>query len=306
MEDVDADRRCMNPRCLKVFPTVRGLSMHLAHSDYCRRHLVPSLDVFEDLHGKWIDHDLSDTPVVEYDSSDDSSYGHPTDDQSLSLPILAKSKIPGTAFTNNHRVEVNLLQLIDDINAPHTAYKAIMTWAHDAFSNGYQFEPKSFNRQAQIVRLEKWLGMDLCRPQRVHVRLPGDDFDVPAICCDFVTALHSLLNNPELSGDIQMLDVNPDDPFGKYMLPGNRLMSVNSGQWYERAYECEVKNPRTDMLVPIIFYVDETYVSSNGKLSCLPVMFTTSLFPRSVRNLHYAWRLLGYIYDQSTDNSGAE
>lgn len=44
-------------------------------------------------------------------------------------------------YTNEIRVENNLLKLVSDMNATNDAFKKIMDWAKDAFSTGYQFNP---------------------------------------------------------------------------------------------------------------------------------------------------------------------
>jgi hypothetical protein len=53
---------------------------------------------------------------------------------------------------------------------------------------------------------------------------------------NFVNGLHSLLNHLDLTGSLDNLDVNPDDPFGKYESPDGRLGRlgpVNSRMWYQ-------------------------------------------------------------------------
>ena len=48
-------------------------------------------------------------------------------------------------YTNEIRVENNLLKLVSDLNATNDAFKKIVDWAKDAFSTGYQFNPKTTN-----------------------------------------------------------------------------------------------------------------------------------------------------------------
>src|SRR5688572_29285718 len=56
--------------------------------------------------------------------------------------------------TNEIRVENNLLKLVSDMNAPNDAFKNIVDWAKDAFSTGYQFNPKTTNYKNQIKQME--------------------------------------------------------------------------------------------------------------------------------------------------------
>ena len=45
---------------------------------------------------------------------------------------------------------------------------------------------------------------------------------------DFKSQLQSLLNNKTLFGNINNLDINPNNPFGKYKSQGNIPSTVNS------------------------------------------------------------------------------
>ena len=87
----------------------------------------------------------------------------------------------------------------------------------------------------------------------------------------------SLLNDKELFGDINNLDINPDNPFGYYKAPDNVLSTVNSGMRYQEAYKAMIKDPDSEVLIPIIFACDETKVGSLGKATSWPLMFTTSI-----------------------------
>ena len=50
---------------------------------------------------------------------------------------------------------------------------------------------------------------------------------------NFEKQLMSLLQDKSLFGNIQNLDVNPDNPFGKYKAKNNYLSTVNSGNRYQ-------------------------------------------------------------------------
>ena len=72
---------------------------------------------------------------------------------------------PDTAvFTNARRVEIILMKLLTELEAPLWAFKEIMDWACDAIQTGYKFIPEQKTYQSQIVILEKWVGMEHMRP----------------------------------------------------------------------------------------------------------------------------------------------
>jgi hypothetical protein len=110
-----------------------------------------------------------------------------------------------------------------------------------------------------------------------------------------------------LFGNLDNLDVNVDDPYGKYVPPNGLLLTVNLGQWYNSAYRHEVKDPSKDFMMPIIFACNETHLRKGGKASSWPLLFTTSILNQKTRNLPIVWRtLLGYINDLSLLQSTAE
>ena len=119
---------------------------------------------------------------------------------------------------------------------------------------------------------------------------------------NFEKQLMNLLQDKSLFGNIQNMDVNPDDPFGKYKAKNNYLSTVNSGNRYQRGYKND-KSSDTEFLIPIIFACDETKVSNQGKTSSWPLLFTTSILNQTMRNKPSAWRPLGYIPDLKLNTS---
>ena len=88
---------------------------------------------------------------------------------------------------------------------------------------------------------------------------------------DFKTQLQSLLNDKILFGNIENLDINLNDPFGKYKPPGNILSTVNSGMRYQQAYKTMIEDKENDFLLPIIFACDETQITNLSKATSWPL-----------------------------------
>ena len=123
---------------------------------------------------------------------------------------------------------------------------------------------------------------------------------------DFANQLFTLVSDQALFGNLDNLDVNVDDPFGKYVSPNGLLSTVNSGQWYNSAYQHKVNDPTKDFVMPIIFACDKTHLGKGGKAASWPLLFTTSILNQKTRNLHIAWHTLGYINDLSLIQSSTE
>ena len=112
-----------------------------------------------------------------------------------------------------------------------------------------------------------------------------------------------MLNDKTLFGNINNLDINPNNPFGKYKSQGNLLSTVNSGMRYQKAYKTMVQDKENDFLLPIIFACDKTQVTNLSKATSWPLLFTTSILNQEMRNKLNAWCLLGYIPNSTTYTS---
>src|SRR5687767_7965394 len=178
----------------------------------------------------------------------------------MKIFLLNQKKTFG--YSNESQREVFLLQILNSIGAPHYAFKLIMEWAHDAFISGYKFSPKCGTHQQQIKRIERWLNLSHCRPFKKQVVLPPDQLQLDVTCFPFVSMLESLLNNPELTQDCNLVINKNGDHFSKFKSPEGRLGEVNSGAWYRTAYKFMIKNVDTDFLCPIIFAMDKTTISN--------------------------------------------
>lgn len=210
------------------------------------------------------------------------------------------------AFTPSLLAETKLLKILNDANAPHFLYAKIMDWLTLCQSIGLDFEGTTSQRTTTIRRLRQWLHIDDIKPIVVDVTLtyPQREVIVPVTTFDFESMFMSLMNDPTLTLDTNLLDVPPDNPYGPYN--GTRLSVANSGEWYRRAYSRLIDNPQKEILAPICFACDETHVSSSGNISCWPLLFSTTLFANKSRNTPGAWRPLGYIYDTSIHESQAQ
>ena len=185
-------------------------------------------------------------------------------------------------YTNEIRVENNLLKLVSDMNATNDAFKKIVDWAKDAFSTGYQFNPKTTNYRSQIMQMENYSNLKPIRPFNKQVLLPNSIDDLTntslhnVVCCNFTSMLISLLQDKNIN-KMENLVVNKNDPFSKYVSDNGKLGEVNSGSWYEQAYRTMVKDTNKDFLLPIIFAMDKTTISSTARMSVYAVMFTTTI-----------------------------
>jgi hypothetical protein len=331
MKRHDVSYRCGNLACGKVFGSYKGLSTHINHRQECQLTYstgggpvgvtkpgsetmifdvlvndppiaatagqepptaAPTLDDNSDVEFPQID--SPDGSVNEGDTAELIRQGwelvHNNDPD---VTFFDREDQPFT-FTNERRVEVALLKVLNEIGAPLYAFKEIMDWAADAHHTQYNFTPQISTHEGQIAELQKWTNMSGMRPTQVHVTLAGDGLQLPVVRFDFITALLSLFNDTSLNR-LENLVIDPANPYGRYVSPDGLLGEVNSGAFYDMAYENLVKDPTKDFMTCLILQMDKTTVSENADLHSHPVLFTLSCFDLETRNKAEAWRPLGYL-----------
>jgi hypothetical protein len=190
---------------------------------------------------------------------------------------LSNEIIERLGYSNDRRVEVSLLKMLNDVGAPLYAFSSVIGWAEDAFKSGYRFNPCRKHFATYMKDLQEWTKLGDLRPKQKMVTLAKDGFQVPVVCFDFSTAVISLFNDPRVN-QLENLIINPDDPFGKYISPDGKLNDVNSAQIYELAYNHCCTTDK-DFLALVILYMDKTVISQTKEgLSALPVMMTVATF----------------------------
>ena len=210
-------------------------------------------------------------------------------------------------FTTARRVEVTLLKILMELEAPLWAFKDVMDWARDAAQSGYKFTPHQDSYRAQLETISRWVGMAHLKPKVVSVPLPGarPTDTIPVTTFDFVSQFHSLLSDKTLNQPCNLV-INSDDPFTRYIPPDGRLGESLSGTWYADAWEHMTTSTDCDFMIPIILYIDKTQMSLSGKLSLFPVQMSLAIFTEEIRRKSRAWRPLGYIANEDYYFSSAE
>ena len=108
----------------------------------------------------------------------------------------------------------------------------------------------------------------------------------------------SLFEDDGIMSDLDNLAVYLGNPFGRYKSPDGRLGEVNSGLWYNRAYNHLKIGDRgyPKFLIGVILYMDKTGTSVQQRHGLEPLMMTFSLFKEHIRNQTFrSRRPLGYI-----------
>ena len=113
------------------------------------------------------------------------------------LPSVAKH-VP-LMYTTDQKWTVDLLKIIDDMNAPDYAFKAIIKWSHSAHDAKYSFYPPGGQTPFRNVNV-LFFSMDNATKLLPNVRNVVLPHGLPChvIVYDFVSQLLSLLQNPDI------------------------------------------------------------------------------------------------------------
>ena len=209
-------------------------------------------------------------------------------------------------FTVDEEAHVKIYSILEGMGAPQCAFDRIMAVIQEECIKGWDPKKQIFKRQKLLESLMKKIPS--ISPRTVHLPLENDtDFnlsyrrghnDVASIpVFDFKEQLEDLLNDHLLFGDMENLQVNKENPFGRYpsFLESGVLDDIHSGMWYKDTYHKCISDPEEQFLAPILLYVDKTGTDKMNRYGLEPVIFTTSILKQSARNKSSSWRLLGYL-----------
>ena len=205
-------------------------------------------------------------------------------------------------YSIDYLVGFNLMDILDKANSPLYLYDEIMKWATVSF-NDHQFRFPKESASSSRCKIKdfafKSTSSNNLHPKAEYINIgPNKNIPVEVVKFDTIGMIHSLLSDPELMKDENLL-FDGEDPFpifnDKGELPNPTLLKdINSGIWYKRACEtlCEHE---IDIVCPILMFIDGLTIDEYSNIQLEPVTFTLGIFKRAVRNLEQAWRTLGYI-----------
>ena len=197
--------------------------------------------------------------------------------------------------TLDQKWTIDLLKVLDNMNAPDYAFKDILVWARGANSANYSFNPPGGLSRSKSIDL-LFNAMPNARqllPSIVPIACE-DGSASNVIVFDFVPQLLSLLQNP--SSMIQEnLVIDVTCPLKPYQNPNGMLGEALSGSVYAAAYARYITQPHRQLFVPIIQWIDRTHVTGNGRFSLKPYMFTPAIFTEKFRRTIKAWGYHGFL-----------
>jgi hypothetical protein len=198
-----------------------------------------------------------------------------------------------------------LAKLLVDAGAPLKLFDKISDWALSAKVAGV-LDKKHKTRQRLLDDISCHAGTKNMKPILTHLTLPNAKVVIPVTTFDATEVIMSLLLDQELVTADNLLFFKrgsifdpPESDFSKGIPPGHVFGDVYTGHITNMAYHCRVENRGHEMVIPLIFFLDKTHIDAHGHLMQEPLCMTLGCFDRKTWMNPWAWRILGYIPNQS-------
>ena len=203
--------------------------------------------------------------------------------------IAHRNKVNSGVIVHSSREvqHLNLAHILTESNAPTGMYDKIIKWAK-GIDEGDLDRTISFHTLIQQTATKYGLGNIF--PQSFQVILPSLNA-VKVTKFNFAEQLYSILSDDKLMMPDNL--IYGEDIFRREDKPGrdHEYGEINTGNWWRRTQRSMCRNA-SDVLCPIIIYIDTTHVKSKAAEA---LSFTVGLFKSSTRNNPRAWRNLGMI-----------
>lgn len=198
------------------------------------------------------------------------------------------------AFTSPEKAAIQLLQILDKCGARLGLFDDIMKWAADSVKHYVKpFPLPPIKRSSLIHKLSQKYGLDHSSPIANTISLPGSNKDCQIITSSFRHSVFSILNNPVLMQEKNLIFKGPSPTTPPTRNP-DFIDDIDTGSRYIDSWNHLCTQPN-DVLCPVEIYIDKTFCDAKGKLNSEPVTFTLGIFNRKAKYHTHFWRTLGYI-----------
>ena len=231
-----------------------------------------------------------------------SSYLYPDVSLLNKLNLYTESGYDVSSFSSVQASEIKLLKILKPY--PLKVYDQVIKWAHKSACSQVDFRVPPRKRQALLSDLEVRFNMKGSQPKPMSLFLPGCNQKVDLVVHDMKDLLYSLLTDPVVMRDENLLFHN-DNPFDPPVHLDERCgdyvyADVNDGSAYYDAYQTHCKVNGRDVLSAVLAFVDKSHMDvTNSRLCMEPFAITLSIFKKEARTKPMFWRNLGYLVNQS-------
>ena len=220
---------------------------------------------------------------------------------------VANRKRHSIPFPEKERHQILLLDVLRKNKAPLKSYNDVLDWHyrsqgliqdHERVGQHWAYN----GREAIIGRLAKRYGYHNKLPTVEKFYLPWSKAKVNVVMNDFCDQLEKILHDPRFKWD-DFLFFDEDNPFAPPPENISTIGDINTGEAYLKTYEKLITNPKRQLLVPILFYIDGAVTGQYDKLKVESLQFCPGLLNYKAREQSYAWGELGYVANYNKEDS---
>ena len=224
------------------------------------------------------------------------------------VKYVRKAEVKFHSFSQKEEKAIELMAILRESKASLETYNKIMAWHlrasgrirdHENPANHVQF----LNRQSLINRLLVRYNLKDNVNKIEEITLPSSRAKATIIKNDARWCLQSLLTDPRITdNDYLFFDDNPLSP-PPDDLENFPIGDINTGLAFQKSYQKLIKDPTTQQIMPIIFYIDGAATGQFADLPVTALKFTLGIFNRKAREKPHLWRTLGYVPTISKEKS---
>ena len=201
-------------------------------------------------------------------------------------------------LTGPEETQIGLLDVLVRKRAPLNAYKEVLEWhlkgrheleAHETLKHA----PGYSNRTTIIKKLLKRFNLEGMLPIPKSIRLPFSRANVTIPCIDVQECIVSLLTDPRFDAtDYLFFDEDPLQPPPEQV---TWISDLNTGEAHLKTYEKLVTDPKRQVLLPIVMYIDGATTGQFSELPVTALKIALGIHNRSARDKPYAWRSIAFL-----------
>ena len=193
---------------------------------------------------------------------------------------------------------MKLLFMLRKTKAPLNTYESVMYWH---FCQVGAIHPRQTVRQCtQFVtreklfkRLRERYKYDKGYHNITTITLPHTKAKARIVWNDAREVITSLLTDPRITDDDYTFW--EDNPLASPPERVNYVEDLITGRAYMKTYKALIKQPGTQVLLPVLFYIDAATTGQFADLPVTAVKISLGIFSRKAREKDYCWRILGYV-----------
>ena len=241
----------------------------------------------------------------------------------LEEPIVLTTPTGYRGVSDVMKVKIKLMKIFRNHNIPIAAEREIYEWAAEAhhmegfsWDNGSSGFTKRESTMKELFRTCPELeGGDAFKPKLVHDwKYKVSDGVLPAYTKkklyvrSFGEALRSLITNKTLVQQDNLSFPNKDTPMSPMHNPpinnDTYISELHHGTWWTDTWKEKCREDKSEILVPIILYMDGIAIDTAGRNTLCPLNMTLGIFSDEIRSTRPdAWETLYYHPEDKADDA---